>query len=80
MNPLSNLVSNFTNPKQIAMNMIMKNSGNPQINNLMNMINNNDTQGIKNMAEEVAQKMVWHLMKRSAKLNQCLICNLARLI
>lgn len=56
MNPLSNLVSNFTNPKQIAMNMIMKNSGNPQINNLMNMINNNDTQGIKNMAEEVAQK------------------------
>lgn len=56
MNPLTNLMNKFTDPKQIAMNMLINNSGNQQLNNLMKMINNNDTQGIKDMAEQVAQK------------------------
>ncbi len=50
-NPLEMLKA-IKNPKQFAMNIIQKNS-NPIFNNLVEMANKNDTEGLKKFGENL---------------------------
>lgn len=45
-----------SNPQEIVMNMLRQNAtdGNPMAQNLLQMVNNRDIQGIENMARNVA--------------------------
>ena len=46
------------NPQEIVMNMLRQNAtdGNPMAQNLLQMVNNRDIQGIENMARNVARE------------------------
>lgn len=46
------------NPQEIVMNMLKQNAtdGNPMAQNLLQMVNNRDIQGIENMARNVARE------------------------
>lgn len=46
------------NPQEIVMNMLKQNAtdGNPMAQNLLQMVNNRDIQGIENMARNVAKE------------------------
>lgn len=46
------------NPQEIVMNMLRQNAtdGNPMAQNLLQMVNNRDIQGIENMARNVAKE------------------------
>jgi hypothetical protein len=47
-----------SNPQEIVMNMLKQNAtdGNPMAQNLLQMVNNRDVQGIENMARNVARE------------------------
>ena len=47
-----------SNPQEIVMNMLRQNAtdGNPMAQNLLQMVNNRDIQGIENMARNVARE------------------------
>lgn len=46
------------NPQEVVMNMLRQNAtdGNPMAQNLLQMVNNRDIQGIENMARNVARE------------------------